>query len=60
MYIGQHKIYPTEAFRRYMGKGIAIRKAIKNMVKIILIKKLSNILKMMKNTIMFQKEKSFG
>lgn len=29
MYIGQHKIYPTEAFRRYMGKGIAIRKAIK-------------------------------
>ena len=29
MYIGQHKIYPTEAFRRYMEKGIAIRKAIK-------------------------------
>ena len=29
MYIGQHKIYPNEAFRRYMGKGIAIRKAIK-------------------------------
>lgn len=29
MYIGQHKIYPNEAFRRYMGKGIAIREAIK-------------------------------
>lgn len=29
MYVGQHKIYPGEAFRRYMGKGIAIREAIK-------------------------------
>lgn len=27
-YVGQHKVYPGEAFTRYMGKGIAIRLAI--------------------------------
>ena len=32
-YVGQHKVYPGEAFNRYMGKGIAIRLAIQKYVK---------------------------